>query len=422
MNKIKIKITKNKVPIYLVPVANAKTTTLMFMFKTGSKYENRANSGISHFLEHMFFKGTKKRPNTAIIASELDSLGCDFNAFTGKEYTGYYFRVLNKKTKAATKILLDLLLNSVFSEEEIIREKGVIIEELNMYQDSPLEHIEDVFEECLYGDSPAGRNVIGSKETIKNFKRQDFLNYFSSQYGANSLSIILSGKIKEEDVKFLEKNILFFKDNKWQDKIKVKEKQNKPEIKAEFKKTDQVALALGVRTVAIDHADELKLKILALIIGGSMSSRLFIKLRERSGLAYFVKTVAEFYSDTGYFITQAGVPIDKTKAAIQIILNEYQRVITEKITELELKKAKDLLVGKMFLRLENSDEIASWYARQVILRKKILTPVAVIKKINKITALDLQKAAAKYFVNSNLNLALIGQVKARDYSKILKFK
>ena len=422
MNKFKIKVTKNKVPIYLIPVSGAKTTTLMFMFKTGSKYETKLNSGISHFLEHMFFKGTKKRANTSVIASELDSLGCDFNAFTNKEYTEYYFKVASTKTRLAIKILTDMLLNSVFSEEEIEREKGVIIEELNMYQDNPLEHIEDVFESCLYGDSPAGWDVLGNKKTIQSFKRQDFLDYFSSQYGAKSLRIVLTGKINKADVKFLEKQILGFKDNNWQDKIGVKEKQTKPMLKIEFKKIDQVSLALGLRTVPVNHPDALKLKVLALILGGSMSSRLFIKLRERNGLAYFIRTATASYSDTGYLNTQAGVPINKTKEAIKIILAEYQSIAKEKISERELKKAKDLLVGKMILRLENSEEIAFWYARQIMLRKKIMSPIETIREIKKITALDLQKTAAKYFINSNLNLALIGKVKASDYSKILKFQ
>lgn len=420
MNKFKVKVLKNGIPLYLIPLKEAKTATIMFMFKTGSKYETRQNSGISHFLEHMFFKGTKKRPDTATISSELDSLGSEFNAFTGKEYTGYFVKTASTKIKPAMKVLGDMLLNSLFDEKEIEREKGVIIEELNMYKDNPLMHIEDVFESCLYGDSPAGWDTIGTKETIRSFKREDFINYFKTQYGTKGLSIILAGKISSTDINLLEKIALEFKNNSWHDKLKVKESQTKPAVKSVFKATDQIALSLGVRTVPVGHPDELKLKMLALILGGSMSSRLFIRLRERNGLAYFVKTMTEFYSDSGYLTTQAGVPIEKAKEAVRIILEEYKNISQEKISEVELKKAKDLLVGRMALRLETTDEIASWYARQAVLRGKALSPAEVLREIKKVKALDLQKLAKKFFVNSNLNLALMGKVKANDFHAVLK--
>ncbi len=421
MNKFKIKKLKNGVPLYLVPQKDGKTATIMFMFKTGSKYENRKNSGISHFLEHMFFKGTKKRPDTATISCELDSLGSEFNAFTGKEYTGYFVKTASSKIKTATKVLGDMLLNSLFDEKEIEREKGVIIEELNMYEDNPLMHIEDVFESCLYGDTPAGWDTIGTKETIRSFKRQDFVDYFSSQYGVKGLSVILAGKFNALDIKTLENIIYEFKKNNWQNKLKVKESQKKPELKTVFKSADQVALSLGFRTVPAGDVEELRLKILALILGGSMSSRLFIKLRERNGLAYYVKTMTEFYSDTGYLTTQAGVPIDKATKAIEIILEEYKKIVNEKISEAELKKAKDLLTGKLALRLEASDEVASWYARQAVVSGKAISPAELLKKAKKITVNDLQKTANKFFKAQNLNLALIGKVKEDNFKKVLKF-
>lgn len=422
MNKVIVKQVGDKVPLYLIPLKESKTATIVFMFKTGSKYENRVNSGISHFLEHLFFKGTKNRPDTATISSELDSLGCEFNAFTSKEYTGYYIKAASAKIATAIKILGDMLLNSLFAEQEIEREKGVIIEELNMYEDNPLMHIEDVFESCLYGDTPAGWDTIGTKKNILNFKRQDFIDYFSKQYGSNSLSVILAGTVKAKDKVVLEKIIKQFKDNPWENKLKVEDNQSGAKIKTVFKAVDQVALSLGVRTVALGHPLELKLKLLAAILGGSMSSRLFIKLRERSGLAYYVRSSNEFYSDSGYLTTQAGVPKTKVKEAIKIILEEYQRMKNEKISEKELKKVKDLLAGRMALKLEASDEVASWYARQAILRKDILSPNEVSKAIKKISAKDIQKVAQKFLIEKNLNLALIGRVKNQDFSSLLHLK
>ncbi len=422
MNKVSVKKISNGVPLYLVPLREAKTATLMFMFKTGSRYETKENNGISHFLEHLFFKGTKKRPDTATISSELDSLGCEFNAFTAKEFTGYYIKSASIKINTAIKILGDMLLNSLFDEKEIEREKGVIIEELNMYEDNPLMHIEDVFESCLYGDTPAGWDTIGTKENIKNFRHQDFIDYFSSQYGSNSLSVILAGKIKSKDIKSLEKVIKQFNSNSWKDKLKTRENQKKPQVKVVFKEVDQVAMSLGLRTVPIGHPLELKLKLLALVLGGSMSSRLFIKLRERSGLAYYVKTSTEFYTDSGYLTTQAGVPKDKLKEAIKIILEEYQILKTEKISEKELKKVKDLLAGRMALKLEATDELASWYARQAVLKGKVISPSEALKEIKKITADDLRKVAQKFFVKNNLNLALIGNIKDKNIESCLKLK
>ncbi|MDA3802710.1 MAG: pitrilysin family protein [Patescibacteria group bacterium] len=421
MNNFKVKKSKNGVPMYLIPVKGAKTATVLFIFNTGSRYENKDNNGISHFLEHMFFKGTKKRPDTATISSSLDSLGSEFNAFTGKEYTGYHVKVTSSKIKKASNIIGDMLLNSVFDKDEIEREKGVIIEELNMYEDNPLMHIEDVFEKCLYKDSPAGWDTIGTKKNIKGFKREDFTNYFKSQYGTKSLSFVIAGNYSNDDIKAVEKIINQFEDNKFKNKEKVVENQKKPEILAEYKKVDQVTLSLGVRTVPAGHKWQAKLKLLSIILGGSMSSRLFIKLRERSGLAYFVRTTTEFNSDSGYLTTQAGVPIEKAKDAVKIILDEYNNISQELITDKELKRVKDMYKGKLNLNMETSDEVANWYGRQAILHKNDITsPKKFLESINKITAKDLKKVAKSVFKDENLNLALIGDVKEDQFKKVLK--
>lgn len=421
MPKYKIDILSNKIPLITVPVKGAATTTALIIFKAGSKYENRQNNGLSHFLEHMFFKGTTRYPNTLDLSSELDSLGGEYNAFTSKEYTGYWIKVAASKLKFALSIISDMLLNSKFEAGEIEREKGVIIEELNMYEDNPLMHVEDVFESCLYGDTPAGWETIGTKSNIQSFKREDFINYLQAQYGTKSMYIVLAGGVKPEDKQKAASLFTDFKDNRWRNKIAVKEKQSRPQLRVVAKKTDQVNLSLGVRSYPIGHAQELKVKLLSIILGGSMSSRLFINLRERNGLAYYVRTLAETYSDSGYLTTQAGVPIAKTEAAIKIILAEYRKMTQILVSESELKKAKDMLQGKSLLQMEATDNLAVWYARQAVLRKKILTPEEFLTQIKKITAVELRATAQKIFINSGLNLALIGQVKADKLKKILKF-
>jgi len=421
MNKYKIDVLSNKIPLISVPIKGAPTVTALIIIKTGSKYETRLTNGLSHFLEHMFFKGTVRRPNTLTISSELDSLGGEFNAFTTKEFTGYWVKVAAPKLKAALDIISDMLLNSSFDETEIEREKGVIIEELNMYEDNPLMHVEDVFESCLYGDTPAGWETIGTKENIRRFKREDFLKYLNAQYGTRSAYVVLAGRVRKDDKKAVARMLAGFKSNKWQDKPAVKEKQTKPQLKISVKKIDQVNLSLGVRTYPVGHPEEFKVRLLALILGGSMSSRLFINLRERKGLAYYVRTMAEFYSDSGYLTTQAGVPIGKTEEAIKIILAEYKKLTEELITPKELKRAKDLLQGKSLLQLEATDNLANWYARQAILRKKIMTPAEFLREIKKIDAPQLRQAARKIFIDRGLNLALIGQVQAGKIRRILKF-
>lgn len=409
LNKTKL---KNALPVFLIKMPQAKTATILMMYKTGAKYETRQNSGLSHFVEHMLFKGTKKRPSTMVLSSELDSLGAEFNAFTAKEYTGYYIKVAKSKIKNAIDILSDILLNSKFDEEEIEREKGVIMEELNMYEDNPTMHIEDVFESCLYGDSPAGWDTIGFRENIKNFKREDFIKYFNSQYGLNSAGLFLSGNFSEKEVlKSLEDKFSKLQNNKYQKKVKVVEKQLKPSLKIKNKKNDQVVLSLGFRSFSSGHKDELALKLLSIILGGSMSSRLFIELRERRGLAYFVRTSTEFYSDCGYITVSAGVPADKLEEAVLTILGEYKKLKDELVSKAELKKTKDLIAGKIIVSMEGTDDYSSWYGHQFVSKKDFVSPEEKLKRFKKVSSADIQRVAKKLFVNSALNLAIIGDIK-----------
>jgi len=421
MNKYKKIILSNKTPILTIPLLDAQTTTALIIFKTGSRYETRQTNGLSHFLEHMFFKGTSSRPSTLAIASDLDSLGCEFNAFTGKEYTGYWIKAAKNKLEAALEVLGDMLLNSKFEAEEIDREKGVIIEELNMYEDNPMMHIEDVLEACLFGDTPAGWETIGTKENIRRFNRQDFLDYFNQQYGAKSAFVILAGGVEDNHCKKAEEIMMQLKDNDWKDQERNVYEQKEPKLKTVFKDIDQINISLAVRAFPLNHPEEFKVKLLSIILGGAMSSRLFINLRGKNGLAYYVKSSAEFHSDAGYLTTQAGVPVDKVELSLEIIKKEYAQLKHELISDEELNRAKDLLQGRLLLQMEASDNLANWYARQLIQRTDILTPQDFIEKIKKISAQELQETAKKIFVNEGLNLALIGKTKKETLLPLLKF-
>lgn len=424
-----LKKLSNNLELITAPMSGTKTVTALILFGTGSRYETKENNGISHFLEHLLFKGTKKRPNTLTIAGELDGIGGEYNAFTGKEITGFWIKVEASQLKLALEILSDMILNSLMSSKEIEREKGVIIEEANMYFDNPLIHIDDLFEQCLYGDTPIGWSTIGSKKNIAGFKRDEFVNYFRSQYLASNTVICLSGKIPDDSVVLI-KNF-FQKMNKGQAKncevVVVKQKQ--PMIKLFFKKTDQAHLSLGVPAYPSGHPLEIALKILAIILGGTMSSRLFIELRERRGLAYYVRTQSEFFIDSGYLTTCAGVPLIKIKEAIRIILDEYQKLTIKLVAEDELKRVKQCIIGRTALQFEASDNIANWYAQQAITLKqqkvarfplikgiehKILSPDDYYNKIEKVTAEEIMKVAREIFINIKLNLAIIGPFKNKE--------
>jgi len=408
-------------------MAGAKTTAILVMVATGSKHENRKTSGLSHFLEHMFFKGTKKRPNALTISSELDRLGGEYNAFTSKEYTGYWIKTAAKELKPALDVLSDMLLNSKFDQEELKRESGVIIEELNMYMDNPIMRIEDVFEELLYGDTPAGWDTIGTKKNIAGFNRKDFVNYFKSQYKTKSIFVCLAGKLPLNPEKLLATAFKTFSKGKAKKKIVTKEHQIKSAVKLEFKKTDQAHLSLGVRTMPYGDKDEIILKMIATILGGSMSSRLFINLRERNGLCYYVRTGAETYSDTGYLATGAGVPVDKIEKAIRIIVDEYKKIATIPLSHDELSRIKEFISGRLLLQLESPDDVAGWYGKQLVInhqqssKKKLRTPEDFLQVIKSITAHDIQRVSKKIFNSKKLNLAVIGPYKnSSPFIKLLK--
>ncbi len=434
----KTKILPNGIRLLTSPMRGTKTATILVMVGTGSRYENRQISGLSHFLEHMFFKGTKNRPDALSISSELDAIGAEFNAFTSKEYTGYWVKSDSKKIDTSLDLLSDMLFNSKFDSAEIDRERGVIIEECNMYEDNPMMHVEDVFERVLYGNTPAGWDTIGHKDSIMKVKRDDFVEYFSSQYIPENITICLVGNLG--DIKKAERKVGKFFGTKKLDngnfieKEKVIENQKKPQILAEYKKTDQAHFSLGVRSYGYNAKEKSILKLMSIILGGSMSSRLFINLRERHGLAYYVRTNSEVYSDTGYLTTGAGVPVDKIDKAIKIILSEYRKLKTKLVDKKELQRAKDLLNGRLAIQMEGSDNVANWYARQTAMEKTvartagkrlankdILTPEKYLKEINSIKASDIRNVAKKIFVNKGLNMAVIGPYKRRDkFSKLLK--
>ena len=311
-----------------IPMPATKTATVFVLVGTGSKYESKDINGISHFLEHMMFKGTTKRSGTMDIARELDSIGAEYNAFTGKEYTGYYAKASAEKLDTTLDVVFDIFLNSKFDENEIKTEKGVIVEEINMYQDLPQRHVSDLFEELLYGDQPAGWNIAGKKDTVVNFNRDQFVDYFNTHYVAENTIVAVAGNVKPEEVK--KKVEDYFKNirhGKSIGKPAVIEKQDEPKLLVSFKQTDQSHFILGFRSFGMFDDRRYALSVLSKIMGGGMSSRLFYEVRERRGLAYYVRSEVNPYTDSGYFGISAGVNNEKALDAIKVIIDEINKIL-----------------------------------------------------------------------------------------------
>ena len=406
---------KSGLRLISVPIKNSNSITVLILVGTGSKYETKEINGISHFLEHMFFKGTKKRSNTLKIAETLDMIGGEYNAFTSKEVTGFWAKVDKKHLDIALDWISDMFLNSKFDEKEMQKEKGVIIEEMNMYLDTPTAYVSELFEKLLYGDQPAGWRIIGEKENILSFNRQKVLDYYRNNYSSSNTVVCVAGNIDSKNIK--NKMQGYFKNieiRSAKEKIKVIEKQQKPETMLHFKQTDQTHFCLGVRAYDLFHPQKDALSLLSIILGGNMSSRLFIKVRERQGLAYYIHTSVDATSDTGYLVAQAGIDHKNLEKSVRLILEEYKDLKHKKITAKELQKAKDYLKGMSALSLESSNSQASFYASQELLEKEVMTLEEKFKKIDKVSINDIKKVAEDIFSSKNLNLAVIGPFKEKE--------
>lgn len=415
-------ILPNGLRIITVPMADTKTVTVLVLVATGSKYETKEINGISHFLEHMTFKGTSKRPTPLAIAEPLDRIGSQYNAFTGQEYTGYYAKANGRHLDLLLDIVSDITLNPKFKQEEINKERGVIIEEINMYEDNPSRKIGDIWTDLLYGDQPAGWDTAGKKEIIAKLMRDDFVKYHNDHYVAPKTIVVVSGMIKHNNIaNKIKKLFKHISDVKGKDKIPVKESQKKPEIKIFYKKTDQTHIVLGVRSYNIFDKRRYAADVLATILGGGMSSRLFQLLRDKMGAAYYVRTFSDESTDTGNFATWAGIDNRRTEEIIKAILNEYKKIKRVKVSGAELTKAKEHIEGSLILGIETSDELASFYGFQEILKHEILKPEEVIKKVRTVTAGDILEVTRDIFKPEKLNFAVIGPYKDKErFANLLK--
>jgi len=417
-------VLKNGLRIILAPKKENLTTTVLVLVEAGSKYETKEINGLSHFLEHMCFKGTEKRSGKMEIASDLDNIGAGFNAFTSQEYTGYYARAENKHFEKMLDVISDIYLNSTFPEAEIEKERGVIIEEINMYEDLPQRRVQEIFTKLLYGDQPAGWDIAGEKEVIRKLKRSDFIKYRKNHYVASATTVVIAGNFNEKQavLKIKERFSEISKDKK-KGKKKVKESQSEPNVVVKNKKSDQAHLVLGVRAFSAFDKRRRILGIMSGVLGGGMSSRLFEKLREEMGVAYYVRSESDLLTDHGVFQISAGVDVKRIKEVVKVLVGELKKLKDAEVTDEELARVKNRITGGLSSSLETSEDLAQFFGSQEIMGKKIDKPADIIKEVKKITAKDIKKLAGQILKNKGHNLAVIGpydKKMEKDLRNILK--
>ena len=406
---------KNGATVIIAPMENTQAVTVLVLVGTGSKYETKEINGVSHYLEHMFFKGTEKRPKAVDISSLLDGVGGEFNAFTSEEFTGYYVKVASAHFELALDVVSDILLESKFDPKEVSRERGVIVEEINMNNDNPMRKVFELWMEVLYGDQPSGWPIAGTKETMAGISRENIVEYFNKQYVGDNIAIIVAGNTKGVNAaKSVEKYFSTLRKGSSYDKPKVVEMQNSPGVQFHTKSTDQTHIIIGTRLFDTFDTRKYTAQVMATILGGGMSSRMFISVRERRGLVYYISSMADLYTDMGFLLTRAGIDNSKVEKAIATIVSEYKRLKTSKVSNKELVKAKNYIRGKTYLGLEASDDVAEFLGGQEVIEKEILSPEETLERIDKVTAADIQELANFTFVPEKINLALVGPFDNKD--------
>jgi len=420
--KFQLKTFPNGLRILMVPSKESLSFQAMVLVNTGTDFESKNINGISHFLEHMCFKGTKKRPSNLEITQVLDNVGGSYNAFTSDEITGYWAKVAAKDKDLALDIVSDIYLNSQFPEKEIEKEKGVIIEEINMYRDIPQHYIWDLWHKLLYGNQPAGWSTLGVKQNIKKFRRENFLKYHLNQYRSKSTLVVISGNFqKKEIIEKIKNGFENMSQGERQNKIRTKEKQNRPQVLLEEKKTDQAHLLLGVRGINLFDKRRYALDILDAVFDGGMSGILFQTVREKLGAAYYISSIVSYNSDYGFWAVKAGIDNNRLETILEAILKEWKRLKISLLAPKEITKAKNYLYGKIALSMENVHEVANDLSYQELLKKEIETPQEYLQNIKKVTAYDLRKVARDLLIPRHLNLTLISPYKNKEkLVKLLK--
>ncbi len=388
----------------------------MVSVNVGSRYESDDIAGASHFIEHLMFKGTKRRPTSVDISRELDRFGAEYNAYTSKDTTTYYVKIEAAELPRAIDLINDMLAHSKFDQEELDRERNVIIEEINMYDDNPASKMEDLLEGVVFAGNALGRPIAGPREVIRSVSREALMAYHAKHYTPSRMAVAIAGNIsKEAEAKIL---ATFGKWKKPKKEItrSIELFVPRPPKKGDWlafhsKKTEQTQLGLSFHGLSARSADLPAVKLLGHILGGSMSSRLFVEVREKRGLCYFVGAGHTSFEDTGAFTISSGLDPKRIQEAIQVIWQELQRIVEEGVTAAELRHAKDHIRGKMMLYFEDTSNQASWYLRQWQTFGKPRDPEVSLAELEAVTQAQVKAAAKRLFQPNNLYASLVGPFK-----------
>jgi predicted Zn-dependent peptidase len=399
----------NGLRLLTAPLGHAQSVACYIMLAAGSRYEHDANRGIAHFAEHMFFKGTERRPTARDLSMEVDRMGGEFNAFTGKEYTGYYIRCAGEQRDIALDVLVDMIRHSKFDADELEREKGVILEEMNMYMDTPRDYVGSVYEELLFGANPLGWETLGTKETINAASRETFLDYLHEWYTPARMVIGVAGAVGDNLTKTLEELIGDLGGNGSGGPAAAEvERTPEPRVSIMRKDSDQANVCLGVPSYPISHPDRYALQLLGTVLGTGMSSRLFLEVRERRGLAYYVYALNNSLTDTGTLYAQAGVDLKRAEEAVGVIATEFKRLVDEPVPADELEKARSLAKGRFVLQTESPNGLALFGLRREVLEGAAAEPEEVLRGLDRVTVEDVQRVAADVIGGCGLRLGVIG--------------
>ncbi len=404
---------KNGVRAILIPHEETAAATVLALYEVGSRYEPAELSGASHYIEHMMFKGTTRRPDTLSISKDLDSVGADYNAFTGKDYTGYYIKLQADRLPLAVDMLEDMVYHSVYRPHDLMSERQVILEEIRMYDDNPMMLVEELMEEELFKGSTLGRRIAGSVESMMGIGREALVGYRDRFYVPQRTVVAVAGKFREKDaIKLLEKTYGVrpaAEPPKPFKKFSVGSADYvKTRVRLHKKDTEQVQLSLGFPAYPYGDPKLPALLLLSSILGGTMSSRLFLQVREKRGLCYFIRASINPYQDVGSLTIQSGLSKDRIHEALEVIMEELRKIRAKDVTKEELVRAKENLKGRVILSLEDSSQLADWYAKQELLQKKTESPEDRLKKIFAVTAGDIRRAAADVLRSARLSMAVIG--------------
>lgn len=420
-NKYSRVVLDNGLTLLVSPMESTRILSIDIFIRGGSRNETKANNGISHFIEHVLFKGTKKRHDAFTISKEIDELGGDFNGLTGQEYSCFYIRLLDEHFENAIDILSDILLNSSFNEPDIEIERKTILEEIKMRKDSPESYIWEIYNNLLYNSYPLGYPISGEEKTLTALSKNSLIAYWKKNFTASNYVVSIAGNVGiEKTVRIINKYFAGLQKGRIINSLPVKEKQAEPAVSLYYKKTEQTNLCLGTRAFSYNDPDFIALDVLNIILGANTSSRLFTILREQKGLAYSVSTGTDLFSDTGNFSVNAGVAHKNVETAIKIIFDEFNRLKKEEVLKEELDKVKNCITGYIYMAIDSSTGVANYLGRQELHLKKIVLPEQRVEMIKKITPEDIQRVANRIFIKNNLNLALIGPQKNKSsFHKLL---